>query len=181
MRTNRSPIPVRTHEGARAKRIGPLLELRRSILSCLLWENEFYESGVQIAKRIQDLVKEVDPVNVANLAIEARHEMKLRHAPLLLAVSMARLPSHRTYVAATIASIVNRPDELAEFLALYWKDGKCPLANQVKLGLAEAFGKFNEYQLAKWNRKSEIKLKDVISIWLLDVEFTAISVAVVPS
>ena len=163
-RINKSPQTIRTHERVKAKKINDEQKLRRSVLSCLLWENEFYESGVKIAERIQSLVKEVDPRIVMDLAIEARHAMKLRHAPLLLAVAMVRLPSHRPYVSGTLKSVINRPDELAEFLALYWKDGKCPLANQVKLGLAEAFGKFNEYQLAKWNRKSEIKLKDVIRL-----------------
>jgi 60 kDa SS-A/Ro ribonucleoprotein len=30
-----------THEGARAVRIGPLAQLERSVMSCLLWESEF--------------------------------------------------------------------------------------------------------------------------------------------
>jgi hypothetical protein len=161
---NKIPQSVKTHEGAKAKRITAEQALRRSVLSCLLWENEFYESGETIAKRIQSLVKDVSAETVAKLAIEARHEMKLRHAPLLLVAAMVKLPSHRHVVASTLNAIVNRPDELSEFLAIYWKDGKCPVANQVKKGLGDAFKKFNEYQLAKWNRASEIKLRDVMRI-----------------
>ncbi len=41
-----------THEGAPAVAISPELELRRSVLACMLWENEFYEDGVAIAGRI---------------------------------------------------------------------------------------------------------------------------------
>ena len=77
---------------------------------------------------------------------------------------MVKLPTHRSLVSETLKQIVSRPDELSEFLAIYWKDGKCPVANQVKIGLGDAFKKFNEYQLAKWNRSSEIKLRDVMRI-----------------
>ena len=46
----------RTHEGARARVITPEQSLRRSVLSCMLWEGEFYEDGVEIAGRIHELV-----------------------------------------------------------------------------------------------------------------------------
>jgi len=32
------------------------LQLRRSVLACLLWEDQFYEDGVEIAGRILSLV-----------------------------------------------------------------------------------------------------------------------------
>jgi 60 kDa SS-A/Ro ribonucleoprotein len=55
-----------------------------------------------------------------------------------------------------------RADELAEFVAIYWKDGKAPLSAQAKKGLAEAFRKFDEYQLAKYDRSGPIRLRDVL-------------------
>jgi 60 kDa SS-A/Ro ribonucleoprotein len=58
--------------------------------------------------------------------------------------------------------IIQRPDELSEFLALYWKDGKRPIAKQVKAGLGRAFCKLNEYSLAKYNADSQVKLRDVL-------------------
>jgi len=42
----------RTHEGAQARNISPELQLRRSVLACLLWEIQFYEDGVEIAGHI---------------------------------------------------------------------------------------------------------------------------------
>ena len=116
----REPYP-RTHEGARAAKITPEQALRRSVLSCMLWEGEFYEDGVQIAGRIRELVARVDAEKVAALAIEARERMKLRHAPLLLVREMARLASHRHLVAETLYQVIQRADELSEFVALYWK------------------------------------------------------------
>jgi hypothetical protein len=58
--------------------------------------------------------------------------------------------------------VIQRADELAEFVAIYWKDGRVPLSGQVKKGLAAAFPKFDEYQLAKYDRGGPVKLRDVL-------------------
>ena len=152
----------RTHEGAPAKNISAEQQLRRSVLAYMLWETQFYEDGVAIAGRIRELVAKVPAEKVAALAIEAREKMKLRHAPLLLVREMARLKTHRHLVAETLARVIQRADELAEFVAIYWAEGKQPLSAQVKKGLAAAFTKFDEYALAKYNRATPVKLRDVL-------------------
>jgi TROVE domain/von Willebrand factor type A domain len=162
MRLNIFKPRPRTHEGARAAVITPEQALRRSVLSCMLWEGEFYEDGVQIAGRIHELVPRVAAEKVAALAIEARERMKLRHAPLLLVREMARLTTHRGLVAETLARVIQRADELSEFVAIYWAGGREPLSAQVKKGLAAAFGKFDEYALAKYDRAGVVRLRDVL-------------------
>ena len=152
----------RTHEGAPARHLTAEQQLRRSVLACLLWESQFYEDGVEIAGRMRELAPRVAAEKVAALAVEAREQMKLRHAPLLLVREMARHASHRALVAPTLARVIQRADELAEFVAIYWKDGRVPLSAQVKKGLAAAFTKFDGYQLAKYNRPGPIKLRDVL-------------------
>ena len=153
---------LRTRDAATARPVSNELQLRRSVLACLLWESQFYEDGVEIAGRIAELVPKVEPERVAALAIEARGEMKLRHAPLLLVREMARHKTHRGLVAETLERVIQRADELCEFVAIYWKDGRVPLSGQVKKGLAAAFPKFGEYQLAKYDRGGPIKLRDVL-------------------
>lgn len=136
--------------------------LRRAVLGCLLWEDLFYESGESVAANIRALIPYVAPDKVAQIAVEARTEQKLRHVPLYIAREMARLDSHKHLVGELLPRIILRADELSEFLAIYWRDGKNqPLSKQVKIGLAQAFNGFNEYQLAKYNRDSEVKLRDV--------------------
>ena len=151
-----------THAGGRAKRFTPELELKRALMNYLLWEDQFYEDGVAIAERINSLVPQVEPKRVAQLAIEAREQMKLRHAPLLLVREMARHATHRRLVGETLERVIQRADELAEFVAIYWKNGRVPLSAQVKKGLAAAFPKFDEYQLGKYDRGGPIKLRDVL-------------------
>ncbi len=157
------PTPsLRTAEGGTAKRVTPFQELKRTVLACMLWEDSFYESGVSVADRIKTLVPQCEPVRVSALAQIAREKFKLRHVPLLLVREMARHKTHTPVVAKTLDLIIQRPDELSEFLAIYWKDGKCPLAASVKKGLAKAFTKFDAYSLAKYNRDGAIKLRDVL-------------------
>jgi hypothetical protein len=153
---------LRTHEGAPARAINAEQALRRSVLSCMLWEDEFYEDGVQIEGRIHELVPKVAVEKVAGLAVEARERMKLRHAPLLLVREMARHATHRALVADTLARVIQRADELSEFVAIYWAGGRQPLSAQVKKGLAAAFGKFDEYALAKYDRAGAVRLRDVL-------------------
>jgi 60 kDa SS-A/Ro ribonucleoprotein len=157
-----SGTALHTHEGAPAVQIDAEAQLRRAVLACMLWENQFYEDGVTIAERIAALVPRVEAAQVAALAIEARERMKLRHAPLLLVREMTRHATHRGLVAETLARVIQRADELTEFLAIYWKDGRQPLAAQVKKGLAAAFTRFNAYALAKYDRAGAVKLRDVL-------------------
>ncbi|MBH5367195.1 TROVE domain-containing protein [Bradyrhizobium glycinis] len=159
-----------TREGARAVRFTPEMELKRALMNCLLWEDQFYEDGVAIADRIKALVPKVAPARVAQLAIEAREVMKLRHAPLLVIREMARNEKHRALVADTLAQVIQRPDEMTELLAIYWADAlgpmqqrkRQPVSAQVKKGLARALTKFDAYQLAKWDRDGAVRIRDVL-------------------
>lgn len=153
--------PVYTASGARAARINPEQQLRRLTATTLLWEDGFYVSGKTVAETIADLVPKCRPEFVAACAYEARTVMKLRHLPLLVVREMARHTAHKALVSKLLPDVIDRADELSEFLAIYWKDGRQPLSAQVKKGLAAAFAKFNEYELAKYNRDGDVKLRDV--------------------
>lgn len=155
-----------TAQGAKAAVITAEQQLRRSVLACMLWEDEFYEDGRTIAERIRTVAEKLPFNTVANIAIEAREKAKLRHAPLWLAVALAPRKAGRP-MGDLLARIIQRPDEITEFLALYSagrKDRKKlnKLAKQVKIGLARAFRKFNEYELAKYDRDGLVKLRDAL-------------------
>ena len=51
---------LRTHQGALAVPVSAEAQLRRSVLACMLWEDQFYEDGVSIADRIAALVPRVE-------------------------------------------------------------------------------------------------------------------------
>ncbi|MBW8813300.1 MAG: TROVE domain-containing protein [Caulobacterales bacterium] len=155
-----APRPRTTHEGAPAAVLTAEQALRRSVASCLLWENEFYEDGQSIADRIAALAMDVAPQVLADLAVEAHERFNLRHAPLMLLVGLVRHGG--PLVAPTIERVIQRADDMSEVLAIYWRNGKRPLSKQMKLGLARAFAKFDAYQLAKYDREGPVKLRDVL-------------------
>lgn len=162
--TVRKADPVYTREGARASSIDAEQQLRRSVMACMLWEDTFYESGEDIATRIGSLVPRCRPEFVAACAYHARTGMKLRHVPLLLVAHMTKLPQHKALVAKLLADVIQRPDEITEFLAIYYSPaiGSKTESAQVKKGLAKAFQKFDEYALAKYDREGAWRLRDAL-------------------
>jgi 60 kDa SS-A/Ro ribonucleoprotein len=152
--------PTFNHNGLKVRSISNEAQLVRMTMAHMLFERQFYVDGQDSAKAISDLIPKVKPEFVAGLAKTARDKFKLRHVPLLLARTLAKTGKLK---ADDLADVIQRPDELGEFLSLYWKDGKQPLSNQVKKGLAKAFTKFNEYQLSKWDKNSAaVSLRDVL-------------------
>lgn len=157
----------KTHEGAPAARMTALQALKRSVMSCFLWEREFYEDGVEIAKRIGDLASKVAPTDLAALAIQARTQFKLRHASLMLLCALAKTGVGTPLLGHAIPQVVRRADELAELISMNWKINGKPakgkgFSHQMEKGLKRAFDNFEEYHFAKYNRDGDVKLRDVL-------------------
>lgn len=167
MKTN-TPLPAATtHEGGKATKANAYQTLQRSVLSCFLWENEFYENGQSIANRIISLSQEVTLPQLSSLAIKARTEYNLRHVSLLLACCLAAR-TQGPLVGHTVYEVIQRADELAEIYALWAglfakkKGNKVVFSKQLQKGVAKAFNKFDAYQFAKYNRDGQFKLRDVL-------------------
>lgn len=173
MRLNVRPVLPHgiTHEGAAAAPMTPEQALRRSVMSCMLWEREFYEDGEEIAARIVRLVGEVTPTTAASVATEARSAANLRHVPLLIAAALAKHRRSADLVEDVVFNVVQRADELAELLVIHAKiNGVDPskvkkhIPAAMKRGLARAVAKFDEYQLAKHDRPGAVRLRDVLRL-----------------
>lgn len=148
--------------GAKAATQSAEAELRRLVMANLLWEDLAYVDGVSIAEAIAEIMPQVAPLVVREIVLAARFEQKLRHTPLLLMRLMAKLAGYREHLGTLIPEVCTRADMITDFLALYWKDGRQPLAAQVKKGLAAAIANFDEYALAKYDRAGAVKLRDVL-------------------
>jgi len=173
MQTNRkvTGFAPRTHEGAVVNRTTAEQDLIRSVLSCMLFENTFYESGESIAERITSLVKNVEPYFAANLAVTARTDYNLRHAPLWLIASLLKDKKNNSLIRDLVYNVIQRPDELGEILAMFLGDAASdshnnkPIPRQLRLGIADAFTKFDAYRLGKYNRKDRaVTLRDAMFI-----------------
>jgi hypothetical protein len=152
---------TRTHEDGPASIIKPLEQLKRSVMSCLLWEDEFYESGVSIAERVKELLDKVTEDDARQVLMEAKFKSKLRHMPLYLLTLFAE---RKWLKKDDVCKVCTRVDDLTELLALYLKDGKKPLSHQMVKGLAKKLPEFDEYAMAKYNRDKKVKLRDLFRI-----------------
>jgi 60 kDa SS-A/Ro ribonucleoprotein len=163
---NKPNVATVTFEGAIASPRAAFEQLERLVLSCLLWEDSFYIEGEKIADLITKTVKRCNGNDVAALALLAKRHYKLRHVPLFLIVTLlhknTKDPLLMSNIYFALTEIITRADDITEFLAMYWKDGKKPIPSQVKKALAKAFNKFDAYQLAKYNRDKAIKLRDAM-------------------
>lgn len=159
---------VLNHEGAEAFKQSAEMELYTAVCTMAL-QPKFYETPKQQIERIAYLVREVKPEFVAKLAVYARKEMYLRSVPLLLIVELAKTHSGNDLVSRAIEQVVMRADEIMELLMCYqWRNPQpgrkklCKLSHQIQNGLQRAFNRFDEYQFAKYNRDTEVKLRDAL-------------------
>lgn len=167
-----------TEGGGAAQKITPDKMLERALMTTFLWEPSYKNPQNPVANRIADLIPQVNPHLVLKLAKKAKDDMKLRFTPLFVLRELAKYTKGNlkktnfpykwknvnvgSLVEEGLSDLIRRPDELVDFLSLYWSEGKQPIAASVKRGLSKAFNKFDEYQLAKWNRRGDIKLRDVL-------------------
>lgn len=168
----------RTAEGAPARSIDDEAQLRRTVMCCLLNEKTFYEEGVSVKDRIREIIHRAKYISpICDLALEARDKMHLRHTPLFMMLCVFNRPDwakldefERGYAGRMLGHIIQRPDEMGEFLAMWWEgpDKRVSetrkLPRQVINGLARAFPKFDAYQLAKYDRPHGISLLDVMRL-----------------
>ena len=153
-------------EGAEAYKYSEQLNLTTRVLTSLMGEKKFYESAEESDNSLLnsfEKVLEEDPDYVKGLVLAARQDFHLRSVSHVLGAELAR---HQTPETADIlAEICERPDDMKEILAYYTeKYGDKKLPNSIKKGLGRAFGKFNEYQLAKYNQKGKVWLRDILRI-----------------
>ena len=161
---------VKNYEGAKAYAMTPEMELYTAVVTCAM-SDKYYEENDERMERICELIRKVDPVFVAKLAVYTRTQMNLRSIPMLLIVELAKIHNGDSLVKRTIEKTLLRADEIMELLMCYqlrngeFKGNKKlnKLSRQVQEGLKSAFNNFDEYQFAKYNRSNlEVKLKDAL-------------------
>jgi hypothetical protein len=159
---------VTNYEGAPAYRLSSEWHLYSAVVTSAL-NNNFYETADDRLKAIRYLISYNNPLFVARLAVYAREQMNLRSVPLVLATELSKIHSGDSLVSRLTSRIIQRADEITELLAYYQQSNDRKnrkklnrLSKQLQHGLQEAFNKFDEYQFAKYNRDTEVKLRDAL-------------------
>lgn len=166
--TTKGKNKVTNYEGGQAYRLSPEWQLYTAAVTSSL-SDKFYEKADTRIETLRKLIVQCDPVFVAQLAVYARQKMNMRSIPLVLAVELAKVHGGDSTVNKMVSGIVQRADEITELLAYYQlanqrQDTKKlnRLSKQLQAGLQDAFNKFDEYQFAKYNRDTEVKLRDAL-------------------
>ncbi|MDW3190760.1 MAG: TROVE domain-containing protein [Cytophagales bacterium] len=166
--SNKQKEKTYNYEGAVAYSKSETLELYSAVVTSSL-SGDLYENAWDRLNRIIYLIDKVDPVFAAKLAIYAREEMHLRSIPLVLVAELSRIHRGDELVKKATARVIQRADEITELLAYYQlansRSGEKKLnklSKQLQKGIASAFNKFDEYQFAKYNRKTEVTLRDAL-------------------
>lgn len=166
------------HEAGLAFTLDPRTRLYTRAVASLIREDKFYTDAAQAdAELVADIraAAEVDPEFVLRLAAYTRQVMNIRSTPVVMLVEAAALPACKPFVRKWTPAIVQRADEIAEVLA-YWivrhghigsygvPGGEHALPNSLTRGLQDALKRFDEYQIAKYNRDGAVTLREVVRI-----------------
>lgn len=172
------------HCGADGFKMTPELELYSMVCTSLLTPQYYTPNTNDQINRIKARLREVDPIFAAQLAIYARENMYLRTIGMVLTAELAKIHNGDDLLRRLTRRVVQRADEITELVAYYKKANSknippklkevrgghrvektlYKVSNQIKKGLADIFtsGKFDEYQFAKYNRATDVKLRDVL-------------------
>ena len=169
LETSKGKSLTENYEGEKAYQLTPEMELYTAVCTASLQPKFYIQTPEDELRRIRNLISKVSPSFVSNLAIYAREKMYLRSIPLVLAIELAKIHRGDNLVSSLVERIIQRADEITELLGYYEISNEREdvkklnkLSNQIKKGIKNSFSKFDEYQFAKYNRKSAITLKDAI-------------------
>lgn len=146
-------------------------ELISTVMTTFL-QGEYYEKEATKIARIQELLKKVDPLFAAKLAIYTRNEGNLRSVTHFVAAEIAKYVSGTDWGKRFYNRIVVRPDDMSEIVSAYahingmsQKDiSKIP--NAMKGGFKTALERLDAYQLDKYKMKNrEVSLIDLIRLF----------------
>ncbi len=163
--------------GGRAWQQSPKLELVSILLTSFV-QDQYYRSAetqdqkgmvgqamASTAQRLEELIAGMpDKKFVAQAALYARREFGMRSISHLAAAQIAKTVKGQEWTKRFFDQIVFRLDDMAEILALLGL-GSQPIPNAVKKGFAQAFDRFDSYQIAKYRMETRaVKLVDIVNL-----------------
>lgn len=140
----------------------PELELVSTLLTSFV-QDQFYKTADDGIQKVNELVR-FDPYFAAKAAIYARNEFGMRSISHVVAAEIGNCAKGQKWTRYFFDRIVRRPDDMTEILALIL-GGKNKVPNALRKGFAEAFGRFDEYSLAKYRGEGKgVSLVDVVNL-----------------
>lgn len=140
------------------------------VLTCFFNEPKHYGDASKDIVESARRVIATDPEFVAKLACYARNEFHMRTISQVLAAEVAHGAKGNRVIRKMTRKVIERPDDITNMLAYHFdtwgarKEGN-PVPRGLRRGIADVFGKFDEYQLAKYKGDGNlVKLRDALLI-----------------
>lgn len=146
-------------------------ELVSTVMTTFL-HNEYYEKESDKVSRIQSLLKKVDPLFAAKLAIYARNEGNLRSVTHLVSAEIAKYIGGSEWAKRFYNKIVVRPDDMSEIVSAYAQINGMKqndikkIPNAIKRGFKSALERLDAYQLDKYKMNNRsVSMIDLIRLF----------------
>ena len=146
-------------------------ELISTVMTTFL-QDEYYEREATKIARIQELLKKVDPLFAAKLAIYARNEGNLRSVTHFIAAEIAKYVSGSEWGKRFYDKIIVRPDDMSEIVSAYAhingmsQKNISKIPNAMKGGFKTALERLDAYQIDKYKMQNrEVSLIDLVRLF----------------
>lgn len=153
---------VINHQGGESYALGPKKELATFLLTSFM-NGSFHTSGDAQHARLVSLISQVDPTFAAKAAIYARDKFGMRTVTHVVGARLPQLVKGEPWMKGFISNLIVRPDDASEMIAYHKSKIGGPIPNSLKKGVQLGLGKFNAYQMDKWN-KGNFNLVDTINL-----------------
>jgi len=149
-------------------------QLYELVVTSLYGKDTYYESNderlVRLEQAVSAAVAKGNLDFIANSIVHARTVMNIRSMPVVLTVLFAKAlrEQGKNYpqLRQVVCDVIQRADQITDMYAValgVFGDKKLiPMA--IKRGVADAFNKYDEYSLRKYDTKGAVKLRDVLRI-----------------
>jgi 60 kDa SS-A/Ro ribonucleoprotein len=140
------------------------------LLTALFSKDGYYTSNSEKMNEVLNTIQNIDPKFAAKAAVYTRDRHGLRSVSHIVGAVIPNMVKDEEWVRPFIKNVVVRPDDITEILSahemLYGSLRKgTSLPNSLRRGLADAFQKFDGYQLSKYKAgKKNISLIDAVNI-----------------
>lgn len=161
----------RNFMGEKAFKMEDKEELISTVMTTFL-QDEYYEKEATKIARIQELLKKVDPLFAAKLAIYARNEGNLRSVTHFIAAEIAKYVSGSEWGKRFYDKIIVRPDDMSEIVSAYAhingmsQKNISKIPNAMKGGFKTALERLDAYQIDKYKMQNrEVSLIDLVRLF----------------
>lgn len=151
--------------GGEAFAQSPQLELVSILLTSFVNAKYYTEESEEVNRLIQLVANSSDKKFIAKAGLLARNQYGMRSISHVLAGELACVAKGECWTKSFFEKIVRRPDDITEILAYYLSNYRKPIPNAMKKGLARAFDKFDDYQIAKYRKSDKmVSLVDAVNL-----------------